>query len=203
MLEEEVDLSLGKLIFNFELLMILTDDVLSKDYPRPDIDNTINFLEAAALSASFCNASRPSRPLEVVIAGAGLAGLSTAKYLADSGHKPILLEARDVLGGKVVLVWSENFWRVESHGYKIRSITVMMNPSVGFDLVRCDLELWHCRRTLREFSWLSEGPIRLLDGRRPSVKDVVECSLEVEVLSHDICSAMATAVASVGSINMT
>lgn len=34
---------------------------------------------------------------------AGLAGLSTAKYLADAGHKPILLEARDVLGGKVIL----------------------------------------------------------------------------------------------------
>lgn len=32
----------------------------------------------------------------------GLAGLSTAKYLADAGHKPILLEARDVLGGKVM-----------------------------------------------------------------------------------------------------
>lgn len=31
----------------------------------------------------------------------GLAGLSTAKYLADAGHKPIVLEARDVLGGKV------------------------------------------------------------------------------------------------------
>lgn len=31
----------------------------------------------------------------------GLAGLSTAKYLSDAGHIPILLEARDVLGGKV------------------------------------------------------------------------------------------------------
>lgn len=31
----------------------------------------------------------------------GLGGLSTAKYLADAGHKPLLLEARDVLGGKV------------------------------------------------------------------------------------------------------
>ena len=27
--------------------------------------------------------------------------LSTAKYLADAGHKPLLLEARDILGGKV------------------------------------------------------------------------------------------------------
>ena len=34
----------------------------------------------------------------------GLAGLSTAKYLADAGHKPILLEARDVLGGKVCAI---------------------------------------------------------------------------------------------------
>ena len=34
----------------------------------------------------------------------GLAGLSTAKYLADAGHKPIVLEARDVLGGQVFLL---------------------------------------------------------------------------------------------------
>jgi hypothetical protein len=32
---------------------------------------------------------------------AGLAGLSLSKYLSDAGHIPILLEARDVLGGKV------------------------------------------------------------------------------------------------------
>ena len=37
---------------------------------------------------------------------AGLAGLSTAKYLADAGHEPILLEARDVLGGKVA-AWKD------------------------------------------------------------------------------------------------
>ncbi|KAH9305400.1 hypothetical protein KI387_009804, partial [Taxus chinensis] len=81
--------------------------VTCKDYPRPDIDNSIKFLEASALSASFSTARRPNKPLEVVIAGAGLAGLSTAKYLADSGHKPILLEARDVLGGKVA-AWKDD-----------------------------------------------------------------------------------------------
>jgi 15-cis-phytoene desaturase len=37
----------------------------------------------------------------VVVVGAGLAGLSCAKYLCDAGHTPIVLEARDVLGGKV------------------------------------------------------------------------------------------------------
>ncbi|KAK1358570.1 Phytoene dehydrogenase [Heracleum sosnowskyi] len=77
------------------------------DYPRPDIDNTLPFLEAAYLSSFFSTASRPSKPLNVVIAGAGLAGLSTAKYLADAGHKPILLEARDVLGGKVA-AWKDD-----------------------------------------------------------------------------------------------
>ncbi|XWS35223.1 hypothetical protein CRYUN_Cryun21dG0107400 [Craigia yunnanensis] len=75
--------------------------VVCIDYPRPELENTVNFLEAASLSASFRSAPRPTKPLKVIIAGAGLAGLSTAKYLADAGHKPLLLEARDVLGGKV------------------------------------------------------------------------------------------------------
>lgn len=44
--------------------------------------------------------------MRVVIAGAGLAGLSCAKYLCDAGHTPIVLEARDVLGGKVA-AWQD------------------------------------------------------------------------------------------------
>ncbi|QEY32883.1 15-cis-phytoene desaturase [Synechococcus sp. RSCCF101] len=44
--------------------------------------------------------------MRVAIAGAGLAGLSCAKYLADAGHTPIVLEARDVLGGKVA-AWKD------------------------------------------------------------------------------------------------
>nr|QPZ56421.1 phytoene desaturase 1 [Curcuma alismatifolia] len=81
--------------------------VLCKDFPRPELENTINYLEAAQLSSSFKTSPRPNIPLKIVIAGAGLAGLSTAKYLADAGHKPILLEARDVLGGKVA-AWKDS-----------------------------------------------------------------------------------------------
>jgi len=44
--------------------------------------------------------------MRVAIAGAGLAGLSCAKYLADAGHKPIVLERRDVLGGKIA-AWQD------------------------------------------------------------------------------------------------
>uniref|UniRef100_A0A0E0CWA2 Phytoene dehydrogenase n=1 Tax=Oryza meridionalis TaxID=40149 RepID=A0A0E0CWA2_9ORYZ len=76
--------------------------VVCQDFPRPPLENTINFLEAGQLSSFFRNSEQPTKPLQVVIAGAGLAGLSTAKYLADAGHKPILLEARDVLGGKLL-----------------------------------------------------------------------------------------------------
>eukprot|EP00262_Sarcandra_glabra_P009987 TRINITY_DN24833_c0_g1_i1.p1 TRINITY_DN24833_c0_g1~~TRINITY_DN24833_c0_g1_i1.p1 ORF type:complete len:584 (+),score=96.63 TRINITY_DN24833_c0_g1_i1:384-2135(+) len=81
--------------------------VVCMDYPRPELENTANFLEAAYLSSSFRSSARPNKPLQVVIAGAGLAGLCTAKYLADAGHIPILLEARDVLGGKVA-AWKDN-----------------------------------------------------------------------------------------------
>ncbi|KAL9254786.1 15-cis-phytoene desaturase, chloroplastic/chromoplastic-like protein [Drosera capensis] len=80
--------------------------VVCADYPRPELESTVNFVEAACLSSKFRDSPRPIKPLEVVIAGAGLAGLSTAKYLADAGHKPILLEARDVLGGKVA-AWKD------------------------------------------------------------------------------------------------
>ncbi len=44
--------------------------------------------------------------MRVAIAGAGLAGLSCAKYLTDAGHTPIIYERRDVLGGKVA-AWQD------------------------------------------------------------------------------------------------
>ena len=45
--------------------------VVCVDYPRPDLDNSVNFLEVALLSSSFRSSPRPSKPLKVVIAGAG------------------------------------------------------------------------------------------------------------------------------------
>jgi len=71
------------------------------DFPKPDFEGLETFEEAKALSEYFKALPRPEKPLKVVILGAGLAGLSAAKYLTDAGHKPIVLEARDVLGGKV------------------------------------------------------------------------------------------------------
>jgi 15-cis-phytoene desaturase len=42
----------------------------------------------------------------VVVIGGGLAGLSCAKYLADAGHHPVVLERGAVLGGKVA-AWQD------------------------------------------------------------------------------------------------
>lgn len=77
--------------------------VVARDFPKPNFETSGTFQDAATLSEKLRLADRPDKPLTVVIAGAGLAGLCTAKYLADAGHKPIVLESRDVLGGKVKL----------------------------------------------------------------------------------------------------
>ena len=60
----------------------------------------------------------PSALRELARACAGLAGLSTAKYLADAGHEPVVLEARDVLGGKVA-AWRDEDGDVYETGLHI------------------------------------------------------------------------------------
>jgi len=75
--------------------------VTAKDFPKPDLDSE-NFRAAAALSKKLKSLGEKGvEPKTVAIVGGGLAGLSCAKYLADAGHKPIVLERGNVLGGKV------------------------------------------------------------------------------------------------------
>lgn len=59
----------------------------------------------AAPSAPVSNQSDAGRK-RVAVIGAGLAGLSCAKYLADAGFQPVVYEARNVLGGKVA-AWKD------------------------------------------------------------------------------------------------
>ena len=73
-------------------------------FSTPDrITSTQNYLESASLSAeiSSLRVMDVSKSKKVAIIGGGLSGLACAKYLVDAGHKTIVLEARDVLGGKV------------------------------------------------------------------------------------------------------
>ena len=75
--------------------------LVMRDYPKPNVENTANFREAAELSAKFSTLKRDGISKKVAIIGGGLSGLACARYLVDAGHKPIVYEARDVLGGKV------------------------------------------------------------------------------------------------------
>ena len=73
-----------------------------RDYPKPSrLENTQNFKEAGALSARFKEFKGKGQSKTVAIIGGGLSGLAAARYLVDAGHKPVVYEARDVLGGKV------------------------------------------------------------------------------------------------------
>jgi len=53
--------------------------VVCQDFPRPPLENTVNYLEAGQLSSLFRGSERPSKPLQVVIAGAGLKSDVTPK----------------------------------------------------------------------------------------------------------------------------
>lgn len=75
--------------------------IVCADFPRPQFEGTASFENAAKLSEELYKAPRPERPLRIIIAGAGLAGLSAATYLAAAGHHPVVLESNPHLGGKV------------------------------------------------------------------------------------------------------
>ena len=76
-----------------------------KDYPTPNVFDTDNYREADKLSQKFSQLARQGDKKKVAIIGGGLSGLACGKYLADAGHTPVVLEARDVLGGKVSAWW--------------------------------------------------------------------------------------------------
>ena len=89
--------------FNKQNLFARGRSMCMKDFPKPDIENTQIFRDAAQLSQKFrdMNGMSLSGPKSVAIIGGGLSGLACARYLVDAGHNPLVLEARDVLGGKV------------------------------------------------------------------------------------------------------
>lgn len=82
----------------------LRSAILMGDFPKPNVENTQPYREANALSQRFktdLSVKTPEQKKKVAIIGGGLAGLATAKYLADAGHEPTVYEARAILGGKV------------------------------------------------------------------------------------------------------
>ncbi len=90
------------------------------DIPRPNLETTSQpFREALDNVQQIKNLSSPKREKKTVaILGGGLSGLSAAKHIIDSGHTPILLEARSLLGGKVA-AWTDDDGDVTETGLHV------------------------------------------------------------------------------------
>lgn len=85
----------------------------------PELASVASHIEARqAVEYLRTSLPRPSSPARVIVLGGGLAGLSTAKHLVDAGHIPVVLEARDLLGGKVA-AWRDETGDVSETGLHV------------------------------------------------------------------------------------
>jgi len=84
----------------------------------PEFSSVASHLEALSAVEYLQKLPRPDKPSTVIVMGGGLAGLSTAKHLVDAGHIPVVLEARDLLGGKVA-AWRDTDGDVTETGLHV------------------------------------------------------------------------------------
>jgi 15-cis-phytoene desaturase len=95
-----------------------TSTLSMADISRPNFDSVTTHIEAQTNVAELKQMTRPKQPRKVIVMGAGLSGLSTAKHLVDTGHVPIVLEARSLLGGKVA-AWKDKDGDVSETGLHV------------------------------------------------------------------------------------
>ena len=83
---------------------------------------------------------------DVIIVGAGAAGLMAARILCSAGKKVCILEARDRIGGRVHTLLKEGFSRsVEGGGEFIHGtlpLTISLLKEAGIKYYETDGELW-------------------------------------------------------------
>jgi monoamine oxidase len=80
------------------------------DFLRISLLSAVSALIADCSSSPEANSQNQGKgqDLDVVVVGAGIAGLSAASNLRSQGHKVLVLEGRDRIGGRV---WTERSWQ--------------------------------------------------------------------------------------------
>lgn len=74
------------------------------------------------------NSSATNNPFDVMVIGAGAAGLMAALELAQAGKRTAIIEARDRIGGRILTI-SDNHFQLPVEG--------------GAEFVHGDLKMWH------------------------------------------------------------
>lgn len=90
--------------FSFREAHRLVTNDLNGSAPPPERTHRRSVLKAglAALALGRLPLTRASEPSDVIVLGAGLAGLNSALHLHDLGYRVLLLEASDRVGGRVL-----------------------------------------------------------------------------------------------------
>lgn len=126
------------------------------------------FAASAGLLAGLGRAGAQEAPLDVIVIGAGLAGLACARDLVAAGKKVVILEARRRLGGRVwtsqQLGYPVDLGASWLHGIKnnplypvatqnagLRTVPTNYEDMVTFGL---DAQPWSLSRTRRAENWL-------------------------------------------------
>lgn len=67
---------------------------------RTALQGLVGIAAAPAIARSAVQRTNPARTADVIVAGAGFAGLAAAKALLAAGLEPLVIEARDRVGGR-------------------------------------------------------------------------------------------------------
>ena len=127
---------------------------------------------------------------EILIIGAGAAGLMAARELAKAGKKVVILEARDRIGGRIMPLSESQFGFPAEGGAEFvhgeAPITKSLMKEAGWTLVPEEGEIWSVRggelSVLKFFVQENEELKKKLDGLKEdiSIADFLEQNLDPE-----------------------
>jgi monoamine oxidase len=114
---------------------------------------------------------------DVIIIGAGAAGLMAAYTLSRAGKKVIVLEARNRTGGRIYTLKNESFFTHAELGAEFihgnLPVTMKLLHEAGIEYVSSDGEMWHYSDgRLSKSAWEMEGWDELMAALSTLKKDI-------------------------------